>query len=352
LKDEIKLLIVDDSTSNVDMLFRLFGDKYQVFVATDGHSALSLLEDIDIHIILLDLILPDIHGKELLRQIRSQNRFKDVHVIVISGVQEEEEIQKIKAMNIQGFFSKPLNLPVLETAVRNLQVSKNCENQDLTSVKKAENNVVELMQGYLHLADIVSHLKSPGPRDHPLNISWISYILAKKIKLDSCLSYYLFLASPLRDIGLLHVPQKILQKKGSLNYDEWLTIQQHTQQGLGLLELDNPIFTSASVIARQHHEHWDGNGYPAKLRGEEIKIESRIVALSDTLNSLLSHRHYRGACSFDQALDTLRQGEGTRYDPYLVKHLLECKSDLKSRYQKQTYPEEEKKILREISKLF
>lgn len=350
MNEDKKLLIVDDSTSNVDMLFRLFGDDYQVFVATDGHSALSLLEQINVNIILLDLILPDIHGKNLLKKIRAFKQYQDVPVMIISGVQEEEEIQKICKMNIQGFFSKPINRQELKRAVENLQIETASDAQDSLKSKYPGMDLAELIQAYLHLADMVSHLKCPDPSIHPLSISWISYILAKKIKLDICNCNYLFLSSPLRDIGLLQIPKEILQKKGSLNYDEWQMIQNHTLQGLDLLKLDNPIFSTAAKITRHHHEHWDGNGYPDKLKGEEIDIESRIVALSDTLHSLLSNRSYRSAYSFDQALETLRQGEGTRYDPYLVKHLYECKPELKTRYQQVTVPEEERIILRKLIK--
>lgn len=349
MKDEIKLLIVDDSTSNVDMLFRLFGDQYQVFVATDGKSTLSLLDQIHIDVILLDLILPDTHGNELLKEIRRKPEYEKIPVIVISGVQDEKEIQQVRLMDIQGFHPKPIDREKLKKAVENLNLAKTSDMEN-TEENKFSLDPVELLQGYLHLADMVSHIKSPSPSRHHLSISWTSLILAKSINLDKNQCYYVFLASPLRDIGLLHIPKSILQKKGTLNYEEWVIIQKHTKDGLDFLQLDNPIFSSASQIARQHHEHWDGNGYPGKLRGEEISIESRIVALSDTLDSLLSQRHYRNACTFDQAMEALKQGEGTRYDPYLIKHLFECRSELEKHYRKLFTPAAERKMLADLGK--
>lgn len=348
MKNEIKLLIVDDSTSNVDMLFRLFGDQYQVFVATDGKSTLALLDQIQVDIILLDLILPDINGNELLLEIRKKTNYVHVPVIVISGVQDEKEIHKVQLMDIQGFHPKPINREKLKKAVEDLKLSKKTEKK-MVEGKNFSLNSIELLQGYLHLADLVSHMKCPYPAKHHLGISWTSLILAKSIKLDKNLCYYIFLSSPLRDIGLLHIPKDILQKKGTLNYDEWEIVQRHTKDGLEFLQLDNPIFSSATQIARQHHEHWDGNGYPDKIKGEEISIESRIVALSDTLDSLLSHRHYRNACTFDQAMEALRQGEGTRYDPYLLKHMFECRSELEKRYRKPFSPDAEREMLNNLN---
>jgi len=137
------------------------------------------------------------------------------------------------------------------------------------------------------------------------------------------------IAAPLHDVGKVSIPDKILHKPGSLDSTEWKIMQQHSTAGYELLkDTEHPIIEKAALIARDHHEKWDGSGYPAKLKGEEISIEGRIVALADVFDALTSCRVYKEPWDIKKALQYIESSRGIHFDPLLVDLFLQNKSEM------------------------
>jgi len=140
-------------------------------------------------------------------------------------------------------------------------------------------------------------------------------------------------AAPLHDVGKIGIPDRVLNKPGKLDDEEWEVMKTHARVGFELLsKSDKRILQLGAIIAHEHHERWDGGGYPRGLAGEQIHVAGRIVALADVLDALVSHRCYKDAWNFDSALDYLREQSGKQFDPMLVQTLLDNLDGVRSIY--------------------
>lgn len=328
-----KILIIDDSTSNVDLLYHLFQDSCQIHVASDGKSAMDLLSKVVPHVILLDLVLPDITGIELFKKIRKLNQGNEIPVIVISGVQEKEILEEVKALPIEGFYSKPFDGPSLKKKVKELlkKVDHGAfhQKEELQSLSEGC-RMEDILEVYFRLGDMIELGKQHRNLGGCQRMAAMTSVLVQQLPLDRETALNCVLAVPLRDLGLMQIPQDILQKNSSLDYKEWTLVQEHTRLGSSFLKQDkNPLLKSAARVALCHHEHWDGNGYPQKLRGEEIPVEGRLAGLLDTLNSLISNRPYREAHSWEEALQIIHHNSESQFDPYLVSKLMTFQKELR-----------------------
>lgn len=154
---------------------------------------------------------------------------------------------------------------------------------------------------------------------HVKRVALISELLAKAAGMSDFEANRIKLASPLHDLGKIAIPDRILNKPGKLDADEWTVMQTHAELGEQMLKLTNkPLFNLASFIAGQHHEKWDGSGYPRGLQGEEIHIAGRITALADVFDALSHPRCYKKAWPLEDTLDLIRNERGKHFDPALV----------------------------------
>ena len=162
--------------------------------------------------------------------------------------------------------------------------------------------------------------RSKETGDHVKRVAEYCRLFAEKLGLGKGKTTVLKLAAPMHDIGKIAIPDRILLKDGKLDEEEWKKMKTHTTIGYGFLKnYDRPLLKSAGIIAHQHHERWDGGGYPCGLRGEEIDIYGRIVALADVFDALGSGRVYRKeAWELDKILDLFKAERGRQFDPALV----------------------------------
>lgn len=159
--------------------------------------------------------------------------------------------------------------------------------------------------------------------NHLLRMSHYSKCLAEVLGLPKEECATILQASTLHDIGKIAIPEKILRKPGKLTGPEWAVMKTHTTIGSELLaDSNSKFFKMAREIALSHHEHWDGNGYPKKLKGEDIPLVGRICGLCDVFDALLTKRPYKEAWSLDQTLDAISHDKGKHFDPVVVKHFL------------------------------
>jgi len=154
-------------------------------------------------------------------------------------------------------------------------------------------------------------------------MSHSAVLMARALGWDEEQCELLLHASPMHDVGKIGIPDRILLKPGKLDPDEWEVMKSHTTIGEHILDGDNsPLLKLARQIAISHHEKWDGSGYPHGLKGEEIPLSGRIVALADVFDALTSERPYKKAWSIEAALEYMQNSSGTHFDPTLVEHFI------------------------------
>ncbi len=159
---------------------------------------------------------------------------------------------------------------------------------------------------------------------HVKRVAAISHYIAEKLGLSPQQLDLIRMASPLHDVGKIAIPDNILNKPGKHTPDEWETMKSHATQGNEILTpSENPCMQLAAIICDQHHEKWDGSGYPHNLSGEEIHIAARITALADVFDALGSERCYKAAWPTDKILSLIKKERGKHFDPALVDILLE-----------------------------
>jgi response regulator RpfG family c-di-GMP phosphodiesterase len=164
---------------------------------------------------------------------------------------------------------------------------------------------------------------------HVARVGRYSRILAEEIGLPGELCFMIEKAAPLHDIGKIGIPDRILHKKGQLDEAEREEMNLHTQKGAELLgEHDSMLIQMAATIAYSHHERWDGEGYPRKLKGESIPIEGRIVTVADVFDALTTQRPYKDSWSIEAAFDFLKKGSGSQFDPKVVHALIQRRHEI------------------------
>jgi len=160
---------------------------------------------------------------------------------------------------------------------------------------------------------------------HVIRMSHFSRLIALEAGLGEAWSDTLLNAAPMHDIGKIGIPDAVLQKPGKLDPDEWAVMQRHAEIGAEIIgEDDSDLLNMAREVAQNHHEKWDGSGYPQGLKGAAIPISARIVALADVFDALTSERPYKKAWPVEQATDLIREQSGKHFDPELVEAFFRC----------------------------
>jgi len=320
-----KILIVDDSSSNIDFIYHILKDRYNIYVATDGISSFKILEKTEPDLILLDWILPDMRGDSFLKTIKRNPSADSIPVIVISGIQDKETIQNIKKSSIFAFLPKPFKKSDLEKEVQ----------AALTTKENPMYSFHNLLQdGYDLLYSAILSLKSCNRAEKHNRIPLLALILSIKLKLSQQDCLQLYLSFPLRDIGILFIPSQLFSKKEALSFEEWEWVKGHCIKGSKFLSTrQSSLSKTAADLALGHHEHWNGNGYPQRLAKEDIPINCRITAILDTLESLTSFRPYRKPLLLEEALRIISSQAGEQFDPYLIMKLQNISQEVNEVFQ-------------------
>jgi len=338
---EIKILIVDDVSENIQVAMNILKEEsYSFSFATDGQEALDLVISGDFDLILLDVMMPKINGFDVCRRIKKIDIAKDIPIIFLTARADADSIAEGFESGGVDYISKPFHANELLSRVKThielshaRQALKKHANEVETKAKlqavrlaeEIEDNQCEMIYILMEVMESTSdetgkHIKRVAETSRLL-ASYLPYLSESDIN-------SVFLASPMHDIGKIAIPKEILHKPGRLTDDEMVIMKTHAEKGYDLLKNSKRrLSTAASIIAREHHEKWDGSGYPRGLKGDEIHIYGRIVALADVFDALTHKRQYKNAWSIDDAVNYIIENKGTHFDPTLVdiliKHLPE-----------------------------
>lgn len=203
--------------------------------------------------------------------------------------------------------------------------------QDITESMQLNREIVETQRELLYMLGDVVESRSLETAQHVRRVAEVSKFLALKIGLDTETAEMIETAAPMHDVGKVGIPDAILHKQGRLTEQEYEEMKNHARIGQRILgNVERPLISLAARIAQQHHERWDGKGYPNGLSGEEIDIAGRIVAVSDVLDALFSPRSYKPAWAEDKVLEYFREQRGRQFDPILVDLLFEHWEEIKA----------------------
>jgi putative two-component system response regulator len=341
-----RILVVDDDPDIRRLLVSILRHEYDVLAVETGEAALERFVEYRPAILLLDVMLPGINGFEPCQRIRQSPSGRSLHIIIVSSQSSREEQLQGYQAGADDYVVKPIEPTEFLARVR-LHFRLRMAGAEMASAR-AELAELSLNMSQLAAArdwqisatqdaTVLALAKVAECRDddtgsHLQRIGAYSEILA--LQLRSCSPYRnqindefmhdLLRGSPLHDIGKVGIVDSILLKPGPLTADEFERMKQHTTLGASLLELvvqQSPagsFLSMAAVIARYHHERFDGTGYPSGLRGQAIPLPARIVAVADVYDSLTSQRPYKRAWSAEEARQWIIDQSGRHFDPVIV----------------------------------
>lgn len=344
-KELQKILIVDDSEMNRAILTDMLEDDYEILEAENGIEAINILQkySTEISLVLLDIVMPEMDGFEVLQIMNESGWIEDIPVIMISAETASKHMQRAYELGVTEFIGRPFDVMVVRHRVVNT-ILLYTKQKRLTSL--VADQVYEKEQRSNLLVNILSHIvefRNEESGLHVLHIRTLTEILLKELvqKTDRYdLSQedisLIGIASALHDVGKMAIPDEILNKPGRLNAEEFAVIKTHTTQGAEMLAA-SPWYESENLvkiayeICRWHHERYDGKGYPDGLKGDEIPISAQIVALADVYDALTSERVYKKAIPHEKAIQMILNGECGAFNPLV----LECLQDVQRLIQKE-----------------
>ena len=337
---EYIILIVDDNASNLESAQKFLGKEYRVAAAKSGAAALKYLERNTPDLILLDIIMPEMDGFSVIEKLKADPRLAQIPVIFLTADNDPETETKCFAYGAVDFVRKPFLPNVLRSRVnKTIELEKYRGSLETMVQEQAE----IISQRSLRISKIQEHVimsmaaliesRDHSTGNHVTNTKNYVHMIAMKLKelglfRDILTEEYiqnLIKAAPLHDVGKIKTPDAILKKPGRLTPEEFIVMKDHTIYGKEIINniiggIEDPEYALlACDIAMYHHERWDGTGYPAGLKGEEIPLCARIMALADVFDALYEERCYKKPVRpASKVMMILKENAGTQFDPVIT----------------------------------
>ena len=335
LNNRKKILIADDSEMNREILAEILGEEYEILEAENGVMAVAELQrhTTDIALVLLDYVMPEMDGFQVLEVMNRKHWIEDIPVIMISAETSKAYMEQAYELGVMDFIARPFETLVIQRRVKNTMML-------YAKQRKLTDMVVEQIYDKEHqsnlLIDILSHVvefRNGESGRHVLNIHILTEVMLKqlmhitdKYDLTNEDVNRIITASALHDIGKISIPDEILNKPGRLSPEEFAVMKTHSLLGAKMIEAvpqfeTEPLVKTAYEICRWHHERYDGRGYPDGLKGDDIPIGAQIVALADVYDALTSERVYKRAFSHEVAVEMILDGQCGAFSPVLLQCL-------------------------------
>lgn len=334
-----KILIVDDSEMNRALLKEILGEQYSIVEAESGSQAIDILSEHsnEFSLVLLDIIMQDINGFDLLSYINHNHWNNKFAVMMISADGSVDNINRAYEMGAFDYIKRPFNSTVVRRRIANTMLlyarQQRLEETIAAQYEEQEKNSKLMIS-------ILSHIVEFRNGESGMHIQHVNvitnYLLRQlvyrtnKYQLSPTEIELITTAASLHDIGKIAIPDEIINKPGRLTREEFEVMKTHSTTGANML-LDLPIdqqvaplVKTATEICRWHHERYDGRGYPDGLKGDEIPISAQVVSIADVYDALTSKRCYKDAYSHKEAIDMILNGECGVFNPILI----ECLKDI------------------------
>ncbi|MBQ4878753.1 two-component system response regulator [Pseudoalteromonas luteoviolacea] len=343
--DQLKtVLVVDDVKENLAFMTEIIKDKYRVLAVKSGEAAISVVEKNHVDIILLDVVMPEMNGYEVIKYLKSHDVHQEIPVIFLTAKTSVEDEEKGFLLGACDYINKPISPPILLARLNTHLLNK--ESKDILKNKNdyLEEEVQKRTEQMSRLQDVtiqamasLAETRDQETGNHirrtQLYVKLLATILCEKDKYKEILTPEVinnfYKSAPLHDIGKVGIPDNVLLKPGKLTADEFEIMKSHTVYGRNAIETaesalgqTDSFLQTAKEISHYHHEKWDGSGYPQGLKGEEIPLSARMMAIADVYDALISRRVYKDAMEHDKAIAIMREGRASHFDPELLDEFL------------------------------
>ncbi|MDR2861877.1 MAG: response regulator [Syntrophobacterales bacterium] len=334
-----KIIVVDDNTTNLVACKNILKPFYEVYPAYSAVKLFELLEWVSPNLIMLDVEMPDMDGYETARLLKSNDAFRDIPIIFLTAKRELEN--ELEGLNLGAMdyiykpFAGPLLLRRIETHLTLIAYKEELKSQNLTMQKMLmlkNGQVWQLQNAVLGIVADLVECRDDVTGGHISRTQKLLSCMLEKLKEKGVYSEetslwnpdYVLPSAQLHDVGKIGISDAILNKPGKLTPEEFEIMKNHVKIGVDAINHmekmtdDHSFFQYARAFAGTHHEKWDGNGYPNGLRGMDIPLEGRIMAIVDVYDALVSSRPYKKSFPTQEAAAIIREGKGTHFDPCLV----------------------------------
>ena len=334
LRRQRKVLIVDDESTGRTILAKIIQQAEDDVSVDSFDNPLEALDWLDYNhpdLIITDYRMPDMNGIELIKQIRSKSACQDIPIMMITVVSEKSVRYDALDAGATAFLTRPIDQIECRTSCRNLL--KLHEQQSIIQdradwlarqVEVATQQIVSRERETLLRLAKAGEYRDEATGNHVVRMAKYSRQIAEALGLSERECDEIEYAAPMHDIGKIGIQDSILLKPGKFGSEEWVTMQQHTLIGHAILSNSQSRYIqTGSVIALNHHERFDGSGYPNGISGKDIPLVARIVAVADVYDALISPRPYKKAWAANDAQDYLHKHVGTQFDPICVEAFFE-----------------------------
>lgn len=326
------VLIVDDISDNIKIAMNILrGNNYNFSFALDGKKALEIVKNKKFDLILLDIMMPQMSGFEVCKILKKDPTTQEIPIIFLTAKSDIDSLTEGFKLGAVDYITKPFYADELISRVtthlelyRAKAILKQ-NNLDLNikmiqTERRLQTELEEAQKEIIYLLTELMESTSDETGKHIKRVAEISQLLASLHEsLGANEVMEIFYAAPLHDIGKITIPQDILNKPGRYTEEEFVIMKDHTTNAHKFLSHSNRrLMKAGDIIAYEHHEKWDGTGYPRGLKGEKIHIYGRIVAMADVLDALTHKRVYKNSWSFDDSTKYIIERRGKQFDPYLV----------------------------------
>jgi len=330
------IFVVDDSDTSLLLAKKALEDHYRVLTIPSSAKMFKLMEKIVPDLILLDIEMPEADGFETLRILKSGSLYKDIPVIFLTNYREEEiEIHSFK-LGIADVISKPFSTPVLLNRIKTqLDIDALIRNRS-ERIKQLQNGIM------LVLANVVEGRDKDTIGHNNRTAAYVKILIKameeRGVYVDEIRRWdkeKIIFSSHLHDMGKIIISDAILNKPGKLSDEEYEQIKTHTTEGVRIIDRmitqtgEEEFLSNAKLYAEYHHERWDGAGYPHGLKGTDIPLHGRILALVDAYDALVSKRPYKEAYADEKSVNIILSNSGKQFDPKIVEVFLDVQDQLK-----------------------
>lgn len=334
--EQPKVLIVDDAEENIDILVNTLEEDYEIRVATNGRRALELARREKPDIILLDVMMPVMDGFQVCERLKAEETTKHIPVIFLTALSQHEEEARGLTLGAIDFIVKPFNPELVKVRVGNHVTLKFHQDHLEALVKERTRELEKTQEVTIKSMGTLAEYRDPETGGHINRTQLYMKLLVNQLKDHPNFSHYLTdeaidlitRSAPLHDIGKVGVHDQILLKPDKLTPEEFEAMKLHTEYGKRVIEkaefdLGTESFLRyAKEIAYTHHERWDGTGYPNGLKGVDIPIPGRVMAVADVYDALISKRVYKPPFPHAKAREIILESSETHLDPDIVEAFL------------------------------
>jgi len=347
------ILVVDDTPDNLTLMSGLLKDNYLVKVANSGARALKIAQsETPPDLILLDIMMPEMDGYEVCRRLKADNKTRDIPIIFLTAKTEVVDETLGFELGASDYITKPISPPIVlarvEThlAIKRVQDFLKDKNTFLNSeINKRTAEIMAIQDVTINAMASLAETRDNETGNHIRRTQRYVKVLAEKLRFNPRFAHFLnddktiellYKSAPLHDIGKVGIPDRILLKPGRFEPEEFEIMKTHTTLGRDAilqaekdLGVEMPFLKYAKEIAYSHQEKWDGSGYPEGLSGDDIPISARLMAVADVYDALISRRVYKAPMPHEKAVEIIKDGKGSHFDPDMADAFLELQHEFK-----------------------